>query len=199
MRRQRCCHSRLADDTNAAMRMRAFVIGTRDRIAGAVYGTIVTLATLTAGAPAYQDDLWRLVVIVAASVLILWVAHVYAHGLGDSLRFERRLTLRNWERSRVARFRSPRRCSPSGGDRPWSRWTPAGAHRHMGRLRHRRGDARCTGPALRTAGAAGPSRHIRRCRRQRRPRADDRRGEGRRRPLRFRRWPRARVDVVGAM
>ena len=73
--------------------MRTFVLGTRDRIAGAVYGTIVALATLTAGAAAYEDDLWRLEVVVAASVLILWVAHVYAHGLGDSLSLERRLTL----------------------------------------------------------------------------------------------------------
>src|SRR5262245_57168153 len=72
--------------------MRSFVLGTRDRIAGAVYGTIVALATLTAGAAAYEDDLWRLVAVVAASVLILWVAHVYAHGLGDSLALERRLT-----------------------------------------------------------------------------------------------------------
>lgn len=93
MPRAACCLSRQADDTNPAMRLRTFVIGTRDRIAGAVYGTIVTLATLAAGASAYEHDLWRLEVIVAASVLILWVAHVYAHGLGDSLRFGRRLTL----------------------------------------------------------------------------------------------------------
>jgi hypothetical protein len=70
-----------------------FILGTRDSIAGTVYGTIVALATLTAGAAVYEDDLWRLEVVVGASVLILWVAHVYAHGLGDSLALERRLTV----------------------------------------------------------------------------------------------------------
>jgi hypothetical protein len=76
----------------AAPKLNHLVLGTRERIAGAVYGTIVVLAALTAGAPAYEHDLWRLGAIVAASVLVLWVAHVYAHGLGESLALERRLT-----------------------------------------------------------------------------------------------------------
>jgi len=66
--------------------------GTRERIAGAVYGTIVVLAALAAGATAYEHDLWRLGATVSASVLILWIAHVYAHGLGESLTLGRRLT-----------------------------------------------------------------------------------------------------------
>jgi hypothetical protein len=74
------------------LKLNTLVLGTRDRIAGAVYGTIVVLAALTAGASAYEDDLWRLGAIVSASVLVLWVAHVYAHGLGESLTLERRLT-----------------------------------------------------------------------------------------------------------
>ena len=77
--------------------MRAFALGTRDRIAGAVYGTIVALATVAAGASAYEDDLWRLAAVVSASVLVLWVAHVYAHGLGDSLTVGRRLTVAEFE------------------------------------------------------------------------------------------------------
>ena len=77
--------------------MRAFALGTRDRIAGAVYGTIVALATVAAGASAYEDDLWRLAAVVSASVLVLWVAHVYAHGLGDSLTVGRRLTVAELE------------------------------------------------------------------------------------------------------
>ena len=58
----------------------------------AVYGTIVVLAALAAGATAYQYDLWRLGAIVSASVLILWIAYAYAHALGESLRLGRRLT-----------------------------------------------------------------------------------------------------------
>jgi hypothetical protein len=64
------------------MELKSLVLGTRERIAGAVYGTIVVLAALAAGATAYQYDLWRLGAIVSASVLILWIAHAYAHALG---------------------------------------------------------------------------------------------------------------------
>lgn len=72
--------------------VKTLVLGTRERIAGAVYGTIVVLATLAAGATAYQYDLWRLGAVVSASVLILWIAHAYAHALGESLTLGRRLT-----------------------------------------------------------------------------------------------------------
>ena len=81
--------------------MRSLFLGTREGIAGAVYGTIVVLAALTAGASAYEHDLWRLAAIVAASVLVLWVAHAYSHGLGESLALDRRLT--GAERRAVAR------------------------------------------------------------------------------------------------
>jgi hypothetical protein len=74
------------------LKLHGLVLGTRERIAGAVYGTIVVLAALTAGATAYEHDLWRLGAIVSASVLVLWVAHVYAHGVGESLTLGRRLT-----------------------------------------------------------------------------------------------------------
>jgi len=42
------------------MDLKSLVLGTRERIAGAVYRTIVVLAALAAGATAYQYDLWRL-------------------------------------------------------------------------------------------------------------------------------------------
>src|SRR5262245_11884 len=81
--------------------MESLFLGTREGIAGAVYGTIVVLASLTAGASAYEHDLWRLAGVVAASVLVLWVAHMYAHGLGESLELGRRLT--GAERRAIAR------------------------------------------------------------------------------------------------
>jgi hypothetical protein len=81
--------------------MRRLLLGTRDGIAGAVYGTIVVLAALIAGASAYKHDLWRLEGVVASSVLVLWVAHMYAHGVGQSLELGRRLT--GAERRAVAR------------------------------------------------------------------------------------------------
>jgi hypothetical protein len=53
-------------------------------IAGTVYGTVVVMATLTA-AYASEKDPWKLASTVAAAVLVLWVAHVYAHALSESI------------------------------------------------------------------------------------------------------------------
>jgi hypothetical protein len=73
-------------------RVGTLLVGQGEAIAGTVYGTIIVLATITAGATAFEGDLWRLCVIIAASVLVVWVAHVYSHGLGRSLHMRQRLT-----------------------------------------------------------------------------------------------------------
>jgi hypothetical protein len=79
-----------ADD--AKRRLGRFLLGNPRTIAGAVYGTIVVLSVLTAGATAHMNDLWRLTAVTAMSVIVLWVAHVYSHGLGESITVGRRLT-----------------------------------------------------------------------------------------------------------
>jgi hypothetical protein len=66
------------------------VFGTPETIAGTVYGTIVVMGAITAGAHASGDP-WRLAVIVAGTVLVLWIAHVYSHALGESIALGRRL------------------------------------------------------------------------------------------------------------
>src|SRR5436305_6539269 len=76
---------------DAPMRLTALIAGTRQTIAGTVYGTIVVLSVVTA-ASTVEQDLWRLAVIAAATVVVYWIAHVYAHGLGESLKVGRRLT-----------------------------------------------------------------------------------------------------------
>ena len=48
------------------------------------------MAALTAGA-AGNPGLWQLSAIVATSVLVIWVAHVYSEGLGESIELGRRL------------------------------------------------------------------------------------------------------------
>jgi membrane-associated PAP2 superfamily phosphatase len=73
------------------MRLTALIAGTRQTIAGTVYGTIVVLSVITAGSTV-EHDLWRLAVIAAATVAIYWIAHVYSDGLGESLKVGRRLT-----------------------------------------------------------------------------------------------------------
>jgi hypothetical protein len=59
-------------------------------IAGVVYGTIVAMATLAAAYPTVKDP-WKLDLIVLSTSLVLWIAHVYSHGLAESLERRRRL------------------------------------------------------------------------------------------------------------
>jgi hypothetical protein len=71
---------------------RELFAGSSETIAGTVYGTIIVMATLVAGAPAFRDDLWHLLAIVVVTTLVFWAAHIYAHGLAESLQLGRRLT-----------------------------------------------------------------------------------------------------------
>lgn len=74
------------------MDLKELLLGNRDTIAGTVYGTIVVLSVVTAGAPAFEHGKWNLVVIGAVTVLVFWMAHVYSHILGESVRDGHRLT-----------------------------------------------------------------------------------------------------------
>jgi hypothetical protein len=64
--------------------------GAEGVVASTVYGTVVVMATLTA-AFALEKRPWELAVVVFSTVGVLWVAHLYAHGLGESLARRRRL------------------------------------------------------------------------------------------------------------
>lgn len=76
-----------------------------DRGIGAtVYGTVVALAALAAGAVEHLSPN-KLAVVVASTASVIWVAHVYAHGLGESIEHGRRL---NWrELTAIARRELP--------------------------------------------------------------------------------------------
>jgi hypothetical protein len=67
------------------------VVGTGAGIASTVYGTVVVMATLTA-AYASEKDPWRLAVLVWTTAFVLWVAHLYSHGLAESISRRRRLS-----------------------------------------------------------------------------------------------------------
>jgi hypothetical protein len=60
-------------------------------VANVVYGTVVVLAALTA-AYGSENHPWRLAVVVFTSVVVLWVAHVYAHALSHSLETQKQLS-----------------------------------------------------------------------------------------------------------
>jgi hypothetical protein len=74
-------------------RLNRLIFGDRETVAGTVYGTIIVMSVLAAGARSYEQHLWRLLVLVGGSVVVLWLAHVYAHGLGESLQIGHRLTV----------------------------------------------------------------------------------------------------------
>jgi hypothetical protein len=71
-------------------RLRRVVLGTPSSIAGTVYGTVGVMGAITAGSHG-GPELWPLAAAVAATVLVLWLAHVYAHGLGEAIGRGRRL------------------------------------------------------------------------------------------------------------
>jgi hypothetical protein len=60
-------------------------------IASTVYGTVVVMATLTA-AYASKPGHWKLAAVVATTAFVLWIAHLYSHGLSESIVLNRRLT-----------------------------------------------------------------------------------------------------------
>ena len=68
------------------------LFGDTETISGTVYGTIIVLAVLAAEARGYEGHMWQLAGVTAMTVLVLWTAHVYAHGLGESVKEKRRLT-----------------------------------------------------------------------------------------------------------
>ena len=67
-------------------------LGPRGAIAGTVYGTVVVMATLTV-AYATEKRPWKLALLVSTTAFVLWIAHLYAHGLSESISQSRRLTL----------------------------------------------------------------------------------------------------------
>jgi len=69
-------------------RFQRLVFGSRRGIAGTVYGTIVVVGALAAGSDSRLDP-WRRDDI--GTVVVLWIAHVYAHALAESINQGRRL------------------------------------------------------------------------------------------------------------
>jgi hypothetical protein len=74
-------------------RLRRLVLGDPETIAGTVYGTIIVMSVIAAGSHAYEHHLWRLVALAGGTAVVLWLAHVYSHGLGESLSLGRHITV----------------------------------------------------------------------------------------------------------
>jgi len=62
-------------------------------IGGAVYGSVLVASIVVAAAGDERLGLWKMMVIVATTSFVFWLAHVYAHTMGETLEHEQRITL----------------------------------------------------------------------------------------------------------
>ena len=158
-------------------------VGHGHEVAGVVYGTVVAMATLTAAYATVKDP-WRLAAIVWSTLFVLWVAHLYAHGLGESIAHGRRLDraeLKSVARRELGILLGGSRPEPgvaAGGGR---RLPPE--HGGMACAGDRSRDARRRRSALRATGEAGPRLDACRDGGEPCPGAARGRSEGGRRPL----------------
>jgi hypothetical protein len=72
-----------------------------ERLGGFIYGTILVLSVVIAGAKAYPDGPGHIAVFVVVTTGVFWLAHVYAHGLGEAVGQSRHLSFP--ELRRIAR------------------------------------------------------------------------------------------------
>jgi hypothetical protein len=72
-----------------------------ERLGGFVYGTIVVLAVIVGGAKAYPDGPGHVAALVAITMGVFWLAHVYAHALARSVTADVHLSRR--ELAHIAR------------------------------------------------------------------------------------------------
>jgi hypothetical protein len=70
--------------------IRRWLFDRGDNLAGAIYGTI--LVTSLVAAADGQDEIWLSLGIVEVTVIVFWLAHVYADALGKSLASSEKFT-----------------------------------------------------------------------------------------------------------
>jgi hypothetical protein len=75
-----------------------------ERLGGFIYGTILSLAVLVGGLKAFPDDAWKIVVLLAVTASVFWLAHVYADSLAHVVSENQHLSLA--ELRRIARRES---------------------------------------------------------------------------------------------
>jgi len=73
-------------------RIRDMLFGSGETIAGAIYGTIVVLATIVAGGANEGVGNWQLAVAVVVTTIVLGLAHLYAEIVAGGIERRRRLT-----------------------------------------------------------------------------------------------------------
>jgi hypothetical protein len=66
---------------------------TAERLGGFIYGTILVLAVISAGAKAYPREAAEIAALVATTSIVFWLAHVYARAVAESIAHDRRISL----------------------------------------------------------------------------------------------------------
>ena len=63
-----------------------------ERLSGFIYGTIVVLSVIIAGAKAYPHGAGHIAAVVLVTTVVFWLAHVYAHAVGHSVAHDEHLS-----------------------------------------------------------------------------------------------------------
>ena len=63
------------------------------RLAGFIYGTIIVMSVVVAAARAYPHDAAHMAALVGVTSVVFWLAHVYAHGIAQSVEDDRHFSL----------------------------------------------------------------------------------------------------------
>jgi hypothetical protein len=71
---------------------------TGERLGGFIYGTILVLAVIVAGAKAFEHEAGHIAGLVAVTVVVFWAAHVYADALAHAVAYDQHLSLADLRR-----------------------------------------------------------------------------------------------------
>jgi hypothetical protein len=71
---------------------------TGERLRGFIYGTILVLAVIVAGAKAFEHEAGHIAGLVAVTVVVFWLAHVYADALAHAVAYDQHLSLADLRR-----------------------------------------------------------------------------------------------------
>lgn len=71
---------------------------TGERLGGFIYGTILVLAVIVAGAKAFEHEAGHIAGLVAVTVIVFWLAHVYADALAHAVAYDQHLSLADLRR-----------------------------------------------------------------------------------------------------
>jgi hypothetical protein len=63
-----------------------------ERLGGFIYGTIVVLSVIVGGARDFGHEPGHIAATAAVTCVVFWLAHVYAHTLGEAVAHEERLS-----------------------------------------------------------------------------------------------------------